>query len=128
MWVENDYIYTQRILMAIAQGYASIYEGLGFSYHAEVTNPWLLVEYKVDFDNALNSISKGGWHGILSHNLSDYRNFGRRQQIIIADILAISDDKLYQLGFYDIHKLRSSAYYFMAQYLNGGSNARKNNP
>ncbi len=128
MWVENNYIYTKRTLHAIAQGYATIYEGLGFSYHTEITNPLLLVEYKVDFDNALNSIGKGIWHGIVSHNLSDYRNFSRKQQSIIADILAVKDNKLYQMGFYDIHKLRSLAYYFMTQHLNGGKNVPKDNP
>ena len=113
-WIGNQFIYTKRLLRTIADNYPLHY-GLP-AYGGElITNPWSLAEYKADFDLALNNLGRGKWTGNLGV-FSDYRYFGRRQQIVIVDILGIIDP----LGFYDIPKLRRLAYGGMAKFLNGG--------
>ena len=119
-WIKNEYIYTKRLLKAIATGYELIYEGLPVSWKTEIYNLWAIAEYKADFDMALNAIGRGHWKGELnSSNLADYRQFGHLQQIMIADMLGIDDGVLARLGFSQIPQLRGRAYKWMANYLNG---------
>ena len=113
-WINNEFIYTKKLLKAIAKSYESIYEGLPVSWKAEVYNPWAIAEYKADFDVALDSIGKGHWKGeIDGSNLANYRQFGHLQQVVIADILGKD------LGFYQVAQLRGRAYRWMANCLNG---------
>ena len=119
MWIGNNYFYTKRTLKAIAENYISIYEGLPLSLRSEVTNLWALAEYKADFDIALNSIGRGKWTGEIKR-FKDYRHYGRLQQIVIADILGIDNFELEGIGFYDVPRLKSYAYYLMCKKLNEG--------
>ena len=124
-WVNDIYYYSAGILKAIAESYDSIYEdGLLLANHY-ISYLYAIAEYKADFDRALLEIGKGEWGGLTSQNLKDYRYYGRLQQVIIADILGITDCYLAGLGFYDIPKLRGLAYYRMAERLN--SNDRRQN-
>lgn len=125
-WKEGQYYYSIKGLRAIASGYRNIYEGLSFREGALITNPWLLVEFKVDFDRALGEIGKGDWDGKIME-FKYYRNFGKFQRIVIADILEIDDGELTRLGFYDINRLKGYSYYLMANYLNGGINVTESN-
>ena len=65
---------------------------------------------RFDFDKALDSIGKGHWVGIDSVNFSDYRHFGRFQQVVIADILGIEDCELEKLKFVRMQNLKAIAY------------------
>ena len=123
-WVGNEFRYTKRLLKAIAENYIPIYEGLPLSYGEVVTNPWALAEFRADFDTALNNIGKGKWTGRISQ-FKDYHYFGWLQQIIVADILGVSDHTLTVYGFRDIAGLRGYAYYRMANFLNGGHTNEK---
>lgn len=119
-WIKNEYIYTKKLLKAIAGNYQLIYEGLPLSWKTEIYNPWSIAEYKADFDIALDSIGRGYWAGELNgSNLADYKRFGYLQRIVIADILGKSNKELSGLGFYQISQLRGRAYRWMANRLNG---------
>ncbi len=119
-WNVNTYIYTQGVLRAIVRGYESIYDWLLLSYHSEVESPWGRVEYKSDFDMALDAIGKGRWCGEVYPSLSHYRYFGRLQRMVIADIIGTGNDELEALGFYDIPRLKGYAYSVMCRFLNTG--------
>ena len=121
MWKGDQYYYSTKTLKIIAENYANIYEGLPLSLNYEVTNPFSLAEYKIDFDLALRGIGKGKWTGRIDGcEFKDFKYYGRLQRIIIADIFGVTDYELEGLGFYSIPRLRGYAYYLMRCYLNGG--------
>ena len=122
MW-DNDtgiYRYSSRVLQVIAQCYQSLYvDGLTFRPEHTMTNPLGLVEFRVDFDNALDGIGRVRWRGVDSPDFKSYRNYGRFQRIVIADILGITDEELTRLRYENIPRLRGIAYSLMVKYLNG---------
>ena len=119
MWIGDRYEYKARTLKKIAWQYAGIYDELIVSWSNLVESEQARIDYKVDFDYALDAIGKGHWTGELVGEFEDYRWFGRLQRIVIADIYGIEDRELGGLGFYDIPQLRGRAYKWMANYLNG---------
>ena len=123
-WINDQFYYSKKLLRVIAENYTSIYNGLP-RLHSEVVNLWELAELKADFDMALNSIGRGKWDGKMGC-FKDYKYFGRLQQIVIADVFGVNDDYLGGLGFWDISKMRSYAYYLMYCYLNGGKDENTN--
>lgn len=112
MWVNDTYYYSKGILKAIARNYERLYAD------GESHQLLSIAESKADFDRALDLIGKGHWMGLVGNHFGDYRPFGRRQRIIIADILDISDYKLQAWGFPDPRTLRSRAYRDMLDVLN----------
>ena len=120
-WINNEFRYSARLLQRIAYSYLHIYDRivLGDYIGSErfINKKLDLVEYKVDFDRALNAIGKGQWKGLIGVKLSDYKGLGRLQKLVIADILGIEDWEL--VNFYDISRLRGYAYSAMARFLNG---------
>ena len=91
----------------------------------DITLPDSLVEYKADFDTALNELGRGKWCGLQSHDFSDYKDFGQYQRAIIASILDIGDYKLKALGLPRSRQYRQEAFIEMARFLNGNrTNAR----
>ena len=121
---ENQYIYSVQTLKNIVGSYIHIYQELQIYrkriYHHSIVDPWLIAEFKADFDRALNSIGKGIWDGvIISNQMKSYRRFGRLQQIVIADIIGVDDLVLEGMGFYRVSQMRGYAYHLMADRLNG---------
>ena len=113
-WSEDIYYYKIGTLKAIACNYEYLYSD---AHQAEL---FMVAETKADFDMALSAIGKGNWQGITSRNFGDYKAFGRRQRVIIATILEISDRKLMTWGFKDPKTLRSRSYHEMLAVLNVG--------
>jgi len=108
--------YTVRRLKNIAYDY--------FEYcpHYLTGKNWRdLIEFKIDFDRALNSLGRGKWTG---YNLDgiDLKKFGRMQVVVIADVLGYLSNKELMLRFHieDVGRLRRWAYFKMAKFLNGG--------
>ena len=123
-WINNEFIYTKRILQAIAENYTDIYMSIYYSggeiHEGIVVNP--LIDYKIDFDMALNSIGAGHWVGdVEKTKFENYRYFGKLQRVVIADIYGITNWELERLGFYRIPNLKSIAYGRMVRCLNDGS-------
>lgn len=120
MWRDDRYYYSTKTLKTIAERYTSIYSGLELREGSLITNPFLIAEYKADFDIALGSIGRGKWKGKVDDcSFGYFRHFGRLQQIIIADIFGILDNELAKLCFENIPQLRGYAYFLMKCYLNG---------
>ncbi len=126
-WKNDRYYYSKGFLRAIASSYHSIYEsGLAIRYRT-ITNPWLIAEYKADFDQALEHLgqsrnpAKAPKLVLTNSRFKDYSRFSRLQQIVIADIIGVTDVELLDRGFYDIPRLRGYAYSLMAKYLNKGA-------
>lgn len=95
----------------------------------DITNQFSVVEYKADFDRALNAIGRGKWDGMFPAKprekpeeypryFKQYRNFGQLQRVVIAIMLHIGDDKLRALGIKGAWSYRASAFKAMANYLN----------
>ena len=118
MWIGDRYEYKARTLKKIAWQYSGIYDELIVSWNNLVESEQARIDYKVDFDCALDAIGKGHWTGELVGEFEDYKRFGKLQRIVIADIYGIEDRELEGLGFYDIARLRGYAYYLMAKSLN----------
>lgn len=131
-WItETEYQYTPGLLKKISFSYDTIYDGIVIRQWSEivdgetvgrerrVSDPWLIAEHKADFDLALSAIGRRHWEGITSSNLSDYKNFGVLQRMVISDILGIPDEELMGLGFYQIPQMKGRAYKWMAKFLNG---------
>lgn len=122
-WIgDTQYKYTPGILKAIASYYWSLYSGglVINPWKAELTNDWVIAEYKADFDVALNAIGRGYWTGTKHiQKARDLRAFGRLQRAVIADICQLPDSQLVQTGCYQITQMRGRAYSWMANYLNG---------
>ena len=112
-WIDDQFFYSKRLLRRIAENYP-LSDGLPM-FGGQITNPWAIAEYKADFDIALNSLGKGKWEGAI-RDFKYYRNFGRLQRIVIAEVIGMEDDEL--VGFYDVPRLRSYAYYLMTKRLN----------
>ena len=95
MWRNDNYIYTSGILKGIATSYHHIYQRIEWYTKARnepivIDDPLALVEYKVDFDCALNEIGRGTWvGGERLGEFGDYRYFSKFQRLIIADILGV---------------------------------------
>lgn len=140
-WI-NDftvYEYTSSFLRKIAISYDHIRQGIvtytwvegDTSYERRIMNPWEIAEYEADFENALSAIGRGYWNGVTGLKTSDYRDFGRLQKVVIADILlpgelhghnissSLADSELEGLGFYRIPQVRGYAYHLMSSRLNG---------
>ncbi len=122
-WVsDTQYKYTAGILKAVASYYWSLYSG-GLSvspWKVELTNDWVVAEYKADFDVALNAIGRGRWKGTVRvQKARELRAFGRLQRVVIADICQLPDTQLVQTGCYQITQMRGRAYSWMTNYLNG---------
>jgi len=113
MWINDVFFYTVGNLKGIAEHYESLYTD------AHTASLFLVAERKADFDRALDNIGRGKWKGLENSNFGAYKYLGRQQQIIIADILGISNRRLEGIGFFDTRKLRSKAYTKMAAKLNG---------
>ena len=118
-WKEDRYFYSIRVLRTIAEYYAQLYINGIELRNDNITNSIVLAEFKADFDVSLDAMGRGRWRGIKSSEFKDYRHFSRKQQIVISDILGLSDRELMSYGFYDIIKLRMTAYSKMKAYLNG---------
>jgi len=120
MWKDDKYIYTKGILTAIAYNYNHIYEGVEFRFgHAEY-DPYKIVEFKVDFDMALDAIGRGEWTGKMEDkDFGDFRHFGRLQRLVIADIYNIPDWELLDFDLVHIPRLKGRAYSWMSHCLNG---------
>ena len=95
MWVKNEYYYSSKMLMVIADNY-DLYNPDNENFN---TKHWQeTIEYKVDFDRALNGLSK------------------RQKRVVWA-----KDDDYYYLermGFYNINSFRYLSFNEMAEYLN----------
>ena len=88
----------------------------------QITGLYELIDFKVDFDKALDSIGRADWDTLTSIDFYDYKYYGRLQKVVIADILGITDYELEARGFYDIPRLRGMAYSRMAENLNRNLN------
>jgi len=132
MWKGDEYVYSKKILKKVAGNYEHIYDRIVLAVYTvildgyKVEREWcirgeqVLIEYKADFDMALNELGKGRWTGeIEGCEFRDFRYFGRLQQVVIADVYGIDDATLEDMGFYNIPKLRGLAYWRMTQLLNG---------
>jgi len=118
-WIsDTEYVYTPKVLDAIALGYESIYSHLDLGMHT-ITIMDRLVEYKADFDLALSSIGRGYWDGLNEANFMSYSDCGRWQRVIIARIRGINDYELQSYGFYQVPQARGAAYSSMCKILNG---------
>ena len=109
------YTYTVGTLRQIADYYCSLYNQEFFHPQADLFS---IALYKADFDMSLNAIGKGYWSGLDNTDFRAYRYFGKAQQIVIADIIGITDYELKGLGFYQVPQLRGKAYRWMADFLN----------
>ena len=111
-WHNEEYFYTIGTLKAIAYGYECLYSD------AHLASLFLVAESKADFDISLNAIGRGEWRGLVSQDFRHYKDFGKEQQVVIANILWITDVWLEGLGFYQIPQLRGQAYSRMVAFLN----------
>jgi len=117
-WINDTYFYTPGILKAIARGYVSLYEDGLLLANYRVDYLYAIAEFKADFDMSLSAIGRTKWDSLSSADFGDYRHYGRLQRVVIADILDIPDYKLEGWGFYDIPRLRGTAYSRMVENLN----------
>ena len=136
MWKGDEYRYSKWLLERIAQSYGHIYDRIvlevytvildGYKVERErcIKGEQTLIEYKVDFEGALAKLgnsrhpSRAPKLDLSSYDFKTYSKYSRLQQIVIADILGITDWELLGRGFYDIPRLRGYAYSIMAKYLN----------
>jgi len=117
-WINDIYYYTRSVVDAIVEYYGLLYDRQLKIGPYQITHLFTLVEFKTDFDMALDSIGRGKWRGLTSHNFNNYRQFGRMQRVIIASILGIDDYELRAFGFSDAKQLRYEAYKRMLGILN----------
>ena len=117
-WINDEYYYTRGILDAIVEWYCLLYDRQMKIGTYQITHLLTLVEFKADFDIALDSIGRGKWRGLTSHNFNNYGQFGRMQRVIIASILGITDYELRAFGFSDAKQLRYEGYKRMVGFLN----------
>jgi len=109
-WINDEYYYTRGILDAIVEWYCLLYDRQLIIGTYQITHLFTLVEFKADFDIALDSIGRGEWRGLEDSRFNAYKYFGKQQQIVIAGILGIQDYELERMGFYGIPRLRGDAY------------------
>lgn len=117
-WINDTYYYTRGVVNAIVEWYCLLYDRQMVIGTHQITHLFTLVEFKADFDMALDSIGRGEWREPVNHNFNAYKYFGKQQQVVIADILGIGDDELMARGFYGIPQLRGDAYSRMLDALN----------
>ena len=118
-WVsDTEYVYTKFMLDSIAVGYKSIYSHLDIGSHT-ITGIDRLMEYKADFDLALDSIGRGHWTSMNETDFMTYSDYGREQRVVIARILGIDDYELQAYGFWQVPQVRGKAYWKMCRFLNG---------
>jgi len=86
---------------------------------SDITDMFLVAEYKADYDNALRQIGRGNWQGNLDPVFRNYKYYGRLQRIILATMLEIEDSQLEVWGFEDVPRLRGTALSRMMEVLNG---------
>jgi len=110
-WVNDRFYYSIGILKRIAENYIHLY------HDASWKSLFALVEFKADFDRALDSIGKGKWTGKVE-DFRKYKYFGKKQQVVIADILGMRDYELENWGISEARKLRHKAYKSMVKVLN----------
>ena len=105
-----------KVIAGEEPGYKECLEIFGWSN--DITDPFLIAEYKADFDRALNEIGRGDWDGSEPTDFWEYKYFGRFQRMVIAQTLGMSEGQLEALGFDDIKKLMGLAYFRMLENLN----------
>lgn len=95
MWVNDEYYYSPKMLMVIADNY-DLYDPESEEFN---TLRWQeVIEYKADFDRALTHLTM------------------RQKRVVWA-----KDDDYYYLerqGFYDVSEYRYTSFTEMAEYLN----------
>ncbi len=111
MWKGNEFLYSVKILKAIAENYFTLYDGVSFREGNLLTDPLSIAEYKADFDNALNALGKGHWDGEYPSRVN---HFSDLQHVILIDIRTQS------LNHHENTHIRSQAYHLMKVYLNEG--------
>ena len=117
--------YTPQQMRDIAACYGSLYEdGLEFTQRSGlfslVNNPYSVVEFKADFDTALDNLGRGHWDGRIDGNaFQNYGYFGTLQRVVIAQICGYEDWELEEFGFYQVPQLLGRAYSWMAKQANG---------
>ena len=125
----TTYFYTLGMLNAITRSYKTLYTaGIEIVITQDIVyrngDPLSVMEFKADYDMALLSIGRGDWRGLVSLDFGHYRDYGKQQQTVIADLLGVTDYELQGRGFYQIDQLRGSAYSRMLAYLNEKSFVR----
>ena len=121
----TEYTYARGTLRAIARAYPGIclpyYPVMVWGLRKEdreVTNLWVIAEIKADFDMALSAIGREPWRGWQGSNFDTYKNYGRFQKMVIADMCHIPDYKLSAFGFSNPKQKRGTAYRWMLDFLN----------
>jgi len=135
-WVNDDFRYSKWLLEKIARSYEHIDDRIvlgsytllidGYPVEQErcIQGAQVLVEYKVDFERALEKLGHSRYPGrapkldLTSCDFKDYHRYSRLQQIVVADILGLDDYELMDKGFYRVPNLRAIAYSLMAKTLN----------
>jgi len=100
----NEYTYTANTLECIAKSYPHIYQALELTNRyrtAEIYNITSIIDFKVDFDRALEQLP-----GRLKLLIEEVKN-------------GTTDSDLEISGYYNVRKLKNIAFSLMAHYLNG---------
>ena len=119
-WVNDNFLYSSKLLQVIAKNYLSLYEGLPRPLgKEEIMNCWDLAEFKSDFEMALNAIGMGKWSDGIT-NIKECRNFSYTQLVVVADMLGIDNFPIRVVHPEDINKIKKIAYADMRRFLNGG--------
>ena len=119
-WVNDNFLYSSKLLQVIAKNYLSLYEGLPRPLgKEEIMNCWDLAEFKADFEMAFNAIGGGKWHDGIT-NIKECRNFSYEQLMVAADILGIDNLPIRVVYPGGIDKIKKIAYADMRLFLNGG--------
>jgi hypothetical protein len=119
-WNEN-YVYSNKILKAIADCYECLYEDGLEVRNGECLKPsFSVIDWKVDFDSALSSL--GRKFVFKNGDFKNYKFYNRFQRSVIADIFHIDDNTLFEVyHFRCSQRLREISYSKMKRFLNGES-------
>ena len=135
-WVQDSFKYSKWLLERIANSYGHIYDKIVLGSYTVVLDGYLvereksiageqvLIEYKADFDKAFASLGRQHNHQpplyfeYKGGRLKYYSQYSRLQQVVVADIIGITDEELLDKGFYRINNLKGMAYSTMTKYLN----------
>jgi hypothetical protein len=118
MWLNDTYIYSPGWLKTIAANYEHIYQGISLINGELLNETQALIEFKSDFDRALDELGRGDWYGEIDKPYQWYKYHGKLQRVVIADIYGIPDCEL-EREFYSIPRLKGFAYRRMSNILNG---------